>query len=256
MKESVTLILAAFGTSFPAARERAYAPVEEAVQRALPDVTIFWAYTSRIVRAKMKREQGVTVPDVCEAVVAAQSSSVAVQPILVLPGSEYDTKVVECARDVPVGTTLLHDAADVEAFARLLAEESRPADGEYVVFVGHGTHHEADRRYAELQAEFDRRGDSCLLGTIEGDLPIELVVQRLRDRGVQRVRVRPLMLTAGDHVQNDIAGEDESWLTDLREAGFHAEFENVTLLDLDAVRRMITSRCVALVEALHDEQEP
>ena len=245
-----TLILAAFGTSFDDARTRAYAPIEVAVRQELPHVAITWAYTSRIVRRKMEKEQGIVMPDVCQAVSAAASELVAVQPILVIPGREYEEKVINCASGVLVGSTLMHAAADVDVVADLLSKDAGTRAGELVVFVGHGTHHWADSRYAELQDAFDRLGASCLVGTIEGDLSIRHVERLALKRNASRLRVRPLMLTAGDHVRNDIAGDEDSWVTRLRESGFEVAFEDVTILDVPAITSLLTSKCAALFASL------
>jgi sirohydrochlorin cobaltochelatase len=213
----------------------------------------------------MAREQGVAVPDVAGAIASVRAAGrfPVVQPILVLAGAEYERKIVAQADGAPVGRALLHEPDDARVLARLLARESAPQRDELVVLVGHGSHHGADDRYAQLQKALDAIGHSWLVGTIEGQIGLEEAIAGLRARAGRRpgdgpeagpgastpprVRIRPLMLTAGDHVVNDIAGAEESWLRALAGAGFETSYEDETLLDSEAVRALFAARSRELV---------
>ncbi|MEW5723160.1 MAG: sirohydrochlorin cobaltochelatase [Thermodesulfobacteriota bacterium] len=230
--EKTGLLLAAFGTSVPEARA-ALDHVEKKIKAAFPGLEVRWAYTSRIIRAKLAKE-GLQYDSVAEALArmgADGFTKVAVQSLHTIPGLEYQ-ELVETARalaglpDLPdrieVGEPLLFTSEDVgKTMAAILANlpaERKP--DEAVVLMGHGTHHPADAFYPALQYYFWKKDPHIFVGTVEGAPSLAEVREELEKRGLKKVWLLPFMSVAGDHALNDLAGpEEDSWKSILTKAG-------------------------------------
>lgn len=222
------LLLVSFGTAAPGAQNSITA-VENALIAAAPDRTVFRAYTSPTIRRILAR-RGVEIPDLTTALetLAAQGyEDVALQPTHVIPGFEYDRIKAEADRFAPkfahlrLGTPLLYDVADLTQLAEHAAQCWLPEEGA-LVLLGHGTEHRADLIYPALAGALRCAGaDNALVGTVEGWPGFDAVLAMLRRGGWKQVCLRPLLLTAGEHARNDMAGENpESWKSRLEAAGF------------------------------------
>lgn len=223
------VVCVSFGTSVPAGRENITA-VENALRQAAGDRVFVSAFTSGIIR-RILRERGETVYGVTEALEALwrrEVEEVLLQPTHILCGNEYDKMKREAElwrdkfRSLRFGRPLLTDTDDLRTLAAELSAAYPPRGGESLVLFGHGTVHAANLVYPALQTAFNLAGRrDVLVGTVEGWPAFQDVLGQLRERGGDGVHLVPLMLVAGDHALNDMAGEGpESWKSRLEAEGF------------------------------------
>lgn len=224
------LLAVSFGTTVEEARALDLAGVEGALRRAAPDIPFDRAYTSPTVRRILAR-RGERVPGLEEALesqAAAGTEELYVVPTHVLPGTEYDRVAETAARFRPrfsalhLGRPLLWDTAGVRALAQVLDGLWPGIPGTAAVLVGHGSGHPGGMAYPALQGALDLMGRSDLVvGTVEGWPDRTAVLKRLEVLGVERVVLRPLLLAAGVHAREDMAGpQPDSWKSALEAAGF------------------------------------
>ena len=233
-QEQQALLAVSFGAAAAQARQLEIGGVEEALRRRLPQLPFFRAYTSPTIRRILRSREGSAPPSLEEAL--EEQASAGIQRLYVavthlLPGYEYDA-IVRTAEDfrprfsqLAVSRPLLGDTVMVRALARVLMERWPPRPGQAVVLVGHGTAHPGNLVYSALQGVFCLAGRSDLLvGTIEGwPGPAELL-PALERQQVRQVLLVPLLLTAGAHVREDIAGPGpDSWRSTLERSGLQVE---------------------------------
>ena len=229
MKKAVVCV--SFGTSVPEARESITA-VEAVLRRAAGERVFVSAFTSGVIRRVLK-ERGETVysvPEALEALWKQGATEVLVQPTHILWGYEYDKLTREAEpwgrrfERLRLGRPLLADTGDLRALAAALSAAYPARAGETLVLFGHGTGHAANLAYPALQTAFHMAGRrDVLVGTVEGWPAFEDVLAQMRERNKKRVHLLPLMLVAGDHALNDMAGQTpESWKSRLEAEGFTA----------------------------------
>ncbi len=238
------ILVVSFGTSFNDSRAEDIKGIEDAIQAANPDWSVRRAFTSQIIINHVQARDGEVIDNMEQALERAEANKVrnlVVQPTHLMHGAEYDelVKAVEAHQDqfgtVKVAEPLLGEVgadasvinADKEAVAVALTDEAvkdagydsleaTKADGAAFVFLGHGTYHTAKVTYSQMQSQTEKLGyDNVYIGTVEGD-PEETVAED----GYKKVILRPLMVVAGDHANNDMAGEDEdSWMSVFNASG-------------------------------------
>ena len=231
-KKPVILVVS-FGTSYNDSRDITIGAIEAAIQKANPDKEVRRAFTSQIIIDKLKDRDGIVIDNVEEAFARLIKDGVKdliVQPTHVMSGYEYDDlmEVVNANKSkfssVKVGAPLLTSDADYDAvIAAITAATAEYDDGKTLIaFMGHGTEHAANATYAKLQEKLTAAGKTnYCIGTVEAEPTIEDVVAAAKAGGYTRVVLRPLMVVAGDHANNDMAGDEEdSWKTILEGEGF------------------------------------
>ncbi len=231
-KKPVILVVS-FGTSYNDSREVTIGAIEQAIQKANPDYEVRRAFTSQIIIDKLKDRDGIEIDNVEEAFARLKKDGVKdliVQPTHVMSGYEYDDlmKVVNAEKgnfkSVKVGSPLLTSDADYDAvIAAITAVTAEYDDGKTLItFMGHGTEHEANATYAKLQEKLTAAGKTnYCVGTVEAEPSVDDVIAAAKAGGYTRVVLRPLMVVAGDHANNDMAGDEEdSWKTILQNEGF------------------------------------
>lgn len=250
------LMVVSFGTSVPQAR-RAIEQVEEQLRAAFPDHDFFRAFTSGMVARKIEREEGVRIPapaELLERLAADGYDEVRCQSLHIIFGQEYEKLLAQLApfRDrfarLLVGQPLLWDTADYLRLTRaLLAEMPQLDEDEAFVFMGHGTEHPANAAYALVENCFRyHRAERVYVGTVEGFPHLDYVLARLDAHEVTRVHLAPLMLVAGDHAVNDLAGEEEdSWKSRLESEGYTVETHLRGLGEFAAVGDIFVDHCRA-----------
>ena len=227
MKKAVVCV--SFGTSVPAGRENITA-VENVLRQSAHDRVFISAFTSGVIR-RLLRERGEVVRSVAEALEELWEQDVTevlVQPTHILCGHEYDKlkREAEPWRDrfevLRIGRPLLTDTGDLQTLAAGLSAAYPARAGETLVLFGHGTDHTANMVYPALQTVFHLSGrPDVLVGTVEGWPAFEDVLAQLKARNGKYVHLVPLMLVAGDHALNDMAGADTgSWKSRLEAEGF------------------------------------
>jgi len=267
------ILVASFGTSFNGSRVDDIKGIEDAIQEANPGWSVRRAFTAQVIINHIQARDNEPIDNMEQALERAVANGVknlVVQPTHLMHGAEYDELIeaVETYRDkfetVRVAEPLLGevgaDAAvinsDKEAVARALTQaaveeagyESPAAageDGMAFVFIGHGTYHTAKVSYSQMQAQMKALGyDNVFIGTVEGDpedTSAEAVIEAVAGAGYKKVALRPLMVVAGDHANNDMAGgEEDSWLSLFRASG---NFDSVDvqicgLGSIDAIREL------------------
>lgn len=229
------LLAISFGTSYDDSREKTIGAVEKALQAAFPDYEVRRAFTSHIIKDVLA-DKGIEVDDVAEAMerlVADGVKEVIIQPTHVMNGFEYDDVIAEITPyaekfdSFKVGEPLLISDEDYTEVAEALVAEnaSYEAEGTALVFMGHGTEHEANATYQKLQdVLIDAGHDSYFIGTVEAEPTLEEVMALVEASGATKVVLLPLMVVAGDHANNDMAGDEEdSWKSEFEAAGYEVE---------------------------------
>ena len=238
------ILVVSFGTSFNDSRVQDIKAIEDAIAEANPDWSVRRAFTAQIIINHIQARDGEKIDNMDQALQRAIDNGVknlVIQPTHLMHGAEYDEMMasVDAASDkfesVKVAEPLLGPAAEdineinadkvavadaaVDAAAKDAGYESAQAaadDGVAFVFLGHGTAHEAKVAYTQMQNQMTAAGyTNAFVGTVEGEpeeTSVDAVAEAVADAGYTKVILRPLMVVAGDHANNDMAGEDEdSW---------------------------------------------
>lgn len=230
------IVLVAFGTSDPEAA-KAFDLVEKRAKERFPGVELRWAYTSRMIRAKLaKQGKLLDSPEVAFAKLMDEGyTHIAVLSLHTIPGEEFH-ELYQNARlfgqmsggfqKVLVAQPLLSSSKDMDTVAEALLKTipgRKPGDA--VIFMGHGTeHHPADVVYKAMNQVFQEQDANAFVAAVEGSSSLEEVIPKLKKRKVKRVYLVPLMSVAGDHAKNDMAGDEEdSWKSILTAKGFKVE---------------------------------
>lgn len=246
------ILVVSFGTSYNDSRAEDIKGIEDAIQEANPEWSVRRAFTSQIIINHVQARDGEIIDNMSQALERAVSNQVknlVVQPTHLMHGAEYDElrKAVEEYQDqfetVKIAEPLLGEVgtdatvinADKEAVAKAVLNEAvkdagydnldaAKAEGAAFVFLGHGTFHTAKVSYSQMQSQMSRLGyENVFIGTVEGDpeeTSCESVMEAVSQAGYGKVILRPLMVVAGDHANNDMAGEDEdSWMSIFKASG-------------------------------------
>ena len=246
------LLVVSFGTSFNDSRAADIKGIEDALQAAYPDWSVRRAFTAQIIINHVQARDGEKIDNMQQALDRAVANGVKnliVQPTHLMHGAEYDemNEMLDQYRDkfesVAVAEPLLGEVgadasvinADKEAVAKAVtaaavkeagydSAASAAADKTAFVFMGHGTSHTAKVSYSQMQTTMQTLGyDNVFIGTVEGEpeeTSCEAVIEAVKAAGYTKVILRPLMVVAGDHANNDMAGEDaDSWLSQFTAAG-------------------------------------
>lgn len=220
--EQKALLAVSFGTSHRDTLEKTIAAIEGALAAAFPDRTLRRAFTSGMILRKLAQEgtHMDDVPAALEKLAAEGYTDVLVQPTHIMNGDEYDKMMAMAApyekrfERLAFGRPLLTETGDyLDAVNALLADLPEPEAGKAILYMGHGTEHFANSCYALLEYVFRDLGrNDVVIGTVEGYPGFGEAVRRIQELGADRVELRPLMIVAGDHAKNDLAGEEEdSW---------------------------------------------
>ena len=246
------LLVVSFGTSFNDSRAADIKGIEDALQAAYPDWSVRRAFTAQIIINHVQARDDEKIDNMDQALQRAVDNGVknlVVQPPHLMHGAEFDelTEAVESYKDkfesVTIAEPLLGEVGDSDdavnddkkAVAEAITAEAvktagydslevAEADGTAFVFMGHGTSHTAKISYSQMQSQMNDLGyDNVFIGTVEGkpeDTACEAVIEKIKEAGYKKVVLRPLMVVAGDHANNDMAGDDEdSWKSQFEASG-------------------------------------
>jgi len=237
----VPIVLTAFGTTTEA--RRSYTLLEERIRLAFPGHEVHWAFSSRMVRDFDQQRRGRKWKGPGELLAELQARGfewAVVQALHLLAGHEFYRLVEEAQAGqirTAMGLPLFWAPEDYVAFLEALAPKLAAVDPEEaVILVGHGTDHPSWATYPALQYLLEGRfGPRVYIGVLEGRPSRPEVIARVLKSGRQRIRLLPLMLVAGRHFQEDLAGPEDSWQTALEQAGLTITLEAVGLLDCTGV---------------------
>ena len=238
MKKAILAV--SFGTSYAEAEESCIRPVEEALKRAFPAHEVRRAFTARKIIKKL-RGQGVAINNEAEELENLQAEGyeeITIVPTHILHGIEYEM-VMEAAGNYSVSEALLENEEDLDWMANLIrniaAEEKQP-----LLMMGHGTEHAADETYTQLRKKLP---ENVFLACVEGEHSLEKLLPELMKLSEKRITLMPLMLVAGDHANNDMAGdEDDSWKSILEAQGFETRIRMQGLGSLKEVQQRFVEK--------------
>ncbi|MBQ3471740.1 MAG: sirohydrochlorin cobaltochelatase [Clostridia bacterium] len=248
------ILTVSFGTSYNDSREKTIGAVEKAIADANPDYEVRRAFTSQIIIDKLKQRDNLEIDNVKEALdklVKDGIKTLVVQPTHVMHGFEYDDVVAEVKKysdkfdKLAIGEPLLSSDEDFKKAADAIVDNTKEYEGDNtcVVLMGHGTEHKANAAYAKLQNVFTANGpDNYFIGTVEAEPTVEDMVKKAKDGKYSKVVLRPLMVVAGDHANNDMAGdEDDSWKSIFKKQGFVVEGVFKGMGEIPAIQQLYVS---------------
>ncbi len=260
MKQAILVV--SFGTSYLDTLERTIAATEAAIAAAFPTWTVRRAFTSGMIMRKLRTRDGIeidSVPQALERLLAEGFTRVVVQPTHMMHGEEYEKL---CAQVAPyrnrlclsVGMPLLHSLEDYRQLTQALLDWlPTPEPQQALVLMGHGTEHFANSAYAQLDYMLSEGGRAVYVATVEGYPTLEQVLGRLQEQ-ITHVTLAPLMLVAGDHARNDMAGDEDSWKAELEAEGYQVTCLLQGLGECAAVREIFVAHCQVAMEAMQAAQ--
>ena len=279
------ILVVSFGTSFNDSRVKDVKSIEDALQEAFPDWSVRRAFTAQIIINHVQARDGEAIDNMEQALDRAVANGVkelVVQPTHLMHGAEYDEMMdaLDAYRDkfekIAVAEPLLGEVgsdatvinADKEAVAKAVVADTA-ADGGFAdaaaaaeqetafVLMGHGTAHVAKVTYSQMQTQMEKLGyDNVFIGTVEGEpeeTACEAVIEAVKAAGYKNVILRPLMVVAGDHANNDMAGDEEdSWKSMFQDAGC---FDSVTaqiagLGSIEAVQDLYVAHTQTAIDSM------
>ena len=218
------ILVLSFGTSFNDSRRLTIGAIEESLEKAFPEYSVRRGFTANIIIDHVKRRDGEVIDDVKEALdraVANNVKNLVVQPTHLMNGLEYNDVVAEIASysdafdKVAIGEPLLTSDDDFKRVENAIVEWTKDYDDgkTAICFMGHGTEAESNAVYAKMQDLLTADGHkNYFVGTVEAEPSLEDVIAMVKAGGYEKVVLEPLMVVAGDHANNDMAGDEEdSW---------------------------------------------
>ena len=278
------ILVVSFGTSFNDSRAEDIGGVEKALQAAYPDWSVRRAFTAQIIINHVQARDDEKIDNMDQALERAVDNGVknlVVQPTHLMHGAEYDelTEAVENYKDkfesVKIAEPLLGEVGadetaineDNAAVAEAITAEAvktagfdsldaAKEEGTAFVFMGHGTSHTAKISYSQMQTQMEQLGyENVFIGTVEGepeDTACEAVIEKLKNAGYKKVILRPLMVVAGDHANNDMAGDDDdSWKSQFEASGVFDSIDTqiAGLGEIDAIQQLYVAHTQAAIDA-------
>ena len=278
------ILVVSFGTSFNDSRAKDIGGIEKALQAAYPDWSVRRAFTAQIIINHVQARDDEKIDNMDQALERAIDNGVknlVVQPTHLMHGAEYDelTEAVESYKDkfesVKIAEPLLGEVGTdetavnedkAEVAEAITSEAVKTAgfdsldaakeDATAFVFMGHGTSHTAKISYSQMQTQMNDLGyDNVFIGTVEGepeDTSCEAVIGKLKAAGYKKVILRPLMVVAGDHANNDMAGDDDdSWKSQFEASGAFNSIDTqiAGLGGIDAIQQIYVAHTQAAIDA-------
>ena len=279
------LLVVSFGTSFNDSRAEDIKGIEDALAEAFPDWSVRRAFTAQIIINHVQARDDEKIDNMQQALDRAVANGVknlVVQPTHLMHGAEYDEMVeaIDAYKDkfesVSIAEPMLGEVGDdatvinddKAAVAQAITDEAvkeagydsmeaAAEDGTAFVFMGHGTSHTANVTYDQMQTQMEKLGfTNAFIGTVEGepeDTACDEVINKVKDAGFKKVILRPLMVVAGDHANNDMAGDDDdSWKSMFEASGNFDEIDCQIegLGRIDAVEQLYVAHTQAAIDSI------
>lgn len=255
------LLVVSFGTSYNDSRRLTIGAIEKDLSKAFPDYSVRRAFTSQIIIDHVKKRDGEVIDNVSEALNRAMDNGVrnlVVQPTHLMHGYEYNDLVDEvddyadAFDSIVISEPLLNTDEDYnKVIAAITKATAEYDDGKTAVcFMGHGTEASSNSVYAKMQDMIKAAGyDNYYIGTVEATPSLEDVVELVKEGSYEKAVLEPLMVVAGDHANNDMAGdEDDSWKSMFEAAGYETECIIRGLGELEDVRAIYAEHCREAIE--------
>ena len=257
------LLVVSFGTSYNDSRRETIGAIEAAMQKAFPDYSVRRGFTSQIIIDHVTKRDGEKIDHVTEALARAVANGVknlVVQPTHLMNGLEYTDLKNELAgysdsfEKIALGEPLLTSDDDFQKVMNAIVDATKEYDdGETAIcFMGHGTEADSNSVYTKMQETLTAAGHTnYFVGTVEATPSLDDVIAAVKESGFKKVVLRPLMIVAGDHANNDMAGdEDGSWKTEFEKAGFEVTTVVEGLGGLTDIQNLFVAHAQAAVDSL------
>ena len=258
------LLVLSFGTSFNDSRRLNIGAIERDLETAFPDYSVRRGFTANIVIDHIQSRDGIKMDDVDEAMNRAVDNNVknlVIQPTHLMNGLEYQELEEQVAQyadafdKIAIGKPLLTSEDDFKRVEQALVDwTSEYDDGETAIcFMGHGTEAESNEVYQKMQDLLTADGhDNYFVGTVEASPSLEDVLAKVKAGSYKRVVLEPMMVVAGDHANNDMAGEEEdSWKTTFEDAGYEVTCLLRGLGENEAIRQIYVEHAQAAMDSLN-----
>ena len=258
------LLAVSFGTSFNDSRRLTIGAIENDLETAFPDYSVRRGFTANIVIDHVQRRDGILIDDLNAALQRAADNGVknlVIQPTHLMNGLEYD-EIVDTAANysdafdkVVFGAPLLTSDDDFNRVAKAITDwTSEYDDGETAIcFMGHGTEADSNSVYSKMQDTLTNMGfANYYVGTVEATPSLDDVLAKVKEGNYKRVVLEPLMVVAGDHANNDMAGdEDGSWKTTFENEGYEVVCLLRGLGENEAIRQIYVDHAQAAIDSLN-----
>ena len=257
------LLVVSFGTSYNDNRRLTIGAIENALEEAFPDFSVRRAFTSQIIIDHVFQRDGEGIDNVTQALDRAVENGVktlVVQPTHLMSGYEYNDLADELAEyadafeSIAMGVPLLDTDDDFLTVADALAKATEAYnDGETAIcLMGHGTEAESNEVYAKMQTVMDKAGhENIFIGTVESTPSVEDVLAMVQAGNYKKVVLRPMMIVAGDHANNDMAGDEpDSWKSIFEAAGYEVTCVVEGLGSLGEIQSLIVQHAQAAIDSL------
>ena len=261
------LLVVSFGTSYNESRSKTIEAIEQAVAAEFPTYQLRRAFTSRIIIDILRKRDNIMIDGVEEAMekLAAEGfKRVLIQPTLVMGGEEYDCivnavkKQEDSFDQLIIGAPLLSSEEDYLKLTEILTEDTKEYDteGTEIVFMGHGSEHEANAAYNRLAGILKKQGYTRYhVGTVEAEPSIDDVIEALNGKQSKHAVLQPMMIVCGDHAHNDMAGTDsDSWKSRLEADGYDVICRLKGMGEIEGVRRMFVEHAREAGKKLEDQE--
>ncbi len=257
------LLVVSFGTSYLDSCRLTIGAIEDALERSFPGYDLRRSFTSQMIINHIQRRDGISIDNVTQALDRAVSNGVknlVIQPTHIMDGFEYQKLVTEANRyqdaflSLSIGTPLLTSDEDFRIVADALAASVAAYDDEKtaICFMGHGTEAAANEVYEKMQKKLTDSGrDNYFIGTVEAVPTVKKVLSLVKAGNYKRVLLRPMMIVAGDHANNDMAGEEEdSWKRIFESAGYEVVCQVHGLGELEAIQNLFVKHAEAAIAVM------
>lgn len=257
------LLVVSFGTSYNDSRRLTIGAIEEAMEKAFPDYSVRRGFTSQIIIDHVKERDHVTIDNFGEAMDRAVDNGVkrlVIQPTHLMDGLEYNDIIDEAAgyadafEKAAIGKPLLTSEEDFDAVIKAITDATKEYDdGETAIcFMGHGTQADSNEVYGKMQKKLADKGfENYYIGTVEATPSLDDVMAKVKEGSYKKVVLEPLMIVAGDHANNDMAGEDEdSWKNTFEKEGYEVECILRGLGELPAIQELFVEHAQAAAKEI------
>ncbi len=262
MNDKVILVVS-FGTSYNNNRALTIGVIENDIQEAFPDYDVRRAFTSQMIINKLKKRDDLAIDNVQEALERAVNDgvkSIIIQPTHVMNGTEYNYKILDVLENfkgkfenLGIGDPLLINDEDFDVLLKDITSGDVSSDETAVCFMGHGSPAESNIVYTKLQGLLKDNGfDHYYIGTVEAKPDYDDVLAMVNEGNYKNIILKPLMVVAGDHAQNDMAGDEEdSWKSMFSSEGYVVECVVEGLAQSKDIRKLYIDHVQKVIDALN-----
>ena len=261
------MLLVPYGSASPRAMAT-YEKILALYRKDYPGMPVLLAFTSRLMIKRLQEREGIAIPNIEEGLgkLSCQGcKQVVVQSLQIVPGGEFH-RLVSLSREyekkdadpekrlkITIGLPLLSGLEDCRRVSKNLPDlwnDIEPKK-EAVLLAGHGTGHPADAIYSQMAQVLKKDYGMVLLGTIEGFPALLEMIDELKATGVQKVRLRPFLLVAGGHAENDISGPaPDSWKSTLEREGIEVDFHLSALGEIEGIVQILKEHSLKALEEM------